>query len=246
MNRKFIPSIVAIAIAAVFVLLLILSLTGVLPSSKNLWVWIAAALTLAIFSILYKENPFYRVAEHLFLGLSVGYSLTFIWHNALWQLALRPLFVGGELILIVPILLGLLYFTRIVPKVSWMVRIPIAIALGWGSGISIPLAFQASIFRQMQAGVEQIAPARFVAGNLFSLTGGIWGIVILLGTLATLMYFFFSRKEKSVLSRVASPVGIFFIMLGFGATFGLTVMSRISLLIGRVQFLLRDWLGIIN
>lgn len=246
MNRKFIPSIVAIVIGAVFVLLLILSVTGVLPFAKNLWVWIAAALTLAIFSILYKENPFYRVAEHLFLGLSVGYSLTFIWHNALWQLALRPLFVGGDLILIIPILLGLLYFTRLIPKASWMIRIPLAIALGWSSGVAIPRMFQASIFRQMQAGVEQLAPDRFAGDSLFSLTGGFWGILMLLGTLATLMYFFFSRKEKSVLSRVASPVGIFFIMLGFGATFGLTVMSRISLLIGRLQFLLRDWLGIIN
>lgn len=214
--------------------------------SLNPWVWIAAILTLAIFSILFKENPFYRVAEHLFLGLSVGYSLTFIWHNALWQIAFKPLFVGGEVILIIPILLGLLYFARLIPKISWMVRIPIAIALGWGSGMAIPRMFQASIFKQMEAGVQQIMPQMFKGDNLFALSGGFWGILILIGTLATLVYFFFSRKEKSVLSTVVSPVGIFFIMLGFGATFGLTVMSRISLLIGRLQFLLRDWLGLIQ
>lgn len=214
--------------------------------SPNVWVWIAALLTLAIFSILYKENPFYRVAEHLFLGLSLGYSLAIVWHNALLQVVFQPLFVQGQWILIIPILIGLLFFTRLIPKVSWMIRIPIAISLGWGSGLGIPLIFQASILKQMKAGIEPLTPAAFSPDSLFSLSGGFWGIIILIGTLATLMYFFFSRKEKSVLSTVVSPVGIFFIMLGFGATFGLTVMSRVSLLIGRLQFLLRDWLGIIQ
>jgi hypothetical protein len=41
-------------------------------------------------------------------------------------------------------------------------------------------------------------------------------------------------------------IGIWFIMVAFGASFGYTVMARISLLIGRMQFLLHDWLGIIN
>ncbi len=214
--------------------------------SPNVWIWIAALLTLAIFSILYKENPFYRVAEHLFLGLTVGYGLALTWHNALLQVAFQPLFIQGQLILIIPILIGLLFFTRLIPKISWIIRIPIAILLGWGSGLGIPLIFQASILKQMKAGIEPLTPAAFSPENLFSLSGGFWGIIILIGTLATLMYFFFSRKEKSVLSTVVSPVGIFFIMLGFGATFGLTVMSRVSLLIGRLQFLLRDWLGVIQ
>jgi hypothetical protein len=38
-----------------------------------LGVWIAAFLTLAIFSFLYKDNPVYKFAEHLFIGISAGY-----------------------------------------------------------------------------------------------------------------------------------------------------------------------------
>ena len=38
-------------------------------------------------------------------------------------------------------------------------------------------------------------------------------------------------------------VGIWFIMISFGAHFGYTVMGRVSLLIGRVQFLIEDWIG---
>jgi len=208
--------------------------------SANPWVWLAAALTLAIFSILYRDNPIYRVAEHLFVGLALGYGVALTWHNALWPIALKPLFVEGQLILIIPVALGLLYFTRIIPKVSWMVRIPIAAILGWGAGVSIPLSFRTYIFKQINATV--------VTREMFANTSiwpGIWAVVLLLGTFATLIYFFFSRKEKGPLTPV-SQVGIFFIMVGFGATFGLTVMSRVSLLIGRLQFLLRDWLGIIH
>jgi len=35
-------------------------------------------------------------------------------------------------------------------------------------------------------------------------------------------------------------------MIGFGASFGMTVMARISLLIGRIQFLVNDVLGLLK
>ncbi|MBD3285134.1 hypothetical protein GF359_02005 [candidate division WOR-3 bacterium] len=212
--------------------------------STDPWVWIAAILTLAIFSLLYRDNPFYRVAEHLFVGLSIGYTIVIMWQNVLWPQAFYPLFVEGDWWVIIPIAIGLLYFARFIPKAGWLVRIPISIALGWGMGVTIPRTFRAQIFKQMEATL--VTPEMFSADRLWSITsGGIWAIVILLGTLATLTYFFFSRKEKSPLKPV-SNVGIVFIMIGFGATFGLTVMSRVSLLIGRLQFLLKDWLGVIQ
>jgi hypothetical protein len=70
-------------------------------------------------------------------------------------------------------------------------------------------------------------------------------ILLVLGLLGTLTYFFFSMKHKGVLGGLAR-VGIIFLMVGFGASFGYTVMSRISLLIGRVSFLLHDWLHLID
>ena len=39
--------------------------------------WIAVFLTLAIFSFLYKDNAFYKIAEHLFVGVSAGYWMSF-------------------------------------------------------------------------------------------------------------------------------------------------------------------------
>lgn len=235
MNRNVVTGIIVVGVAVVLMVLAAIFL----PVSKSVWVWIAALLTLAIFSILYRDNPFYRVAEHLFIGLSLGYGLALTFHNALIQYVFQPIFIEGNLLRIIPMLIGLLYFTRIIPKASWMVRIPISVALGWSSGVAIPLIFRTSIFEQMRA---TLVTREMFADNIWL---GIWGVVLLIGVITTLAYFFFSRKEKSPLKPV-SQVGIFFIMIGFGATFGLTVMSRVSLLIGRLQFLLRDWLGVIQ
>ena len=44
-------------------------------SADALWNIFAAILTLAIFSYLYKDNPFYKFAEHLFVGVSAGYYI---------------------------------------------------------------------------------------------------------------------------------------------------------------------------
>ena len=64
---------------------------------------------------------------------------------------------------------------------------------------------------------------------------------ILVGVLASLTYFFFSKPHKGFIG-VSARLGVFFLMAAFGASFGYTVMARISLFIGRVQFLLTDWL----
>jgi hypothetical protein len=73
----------------------------------------------------------------------------------------------------------------------------------------------------------------------------IGNIVIAAGTFTGLVYFFFSREHKGVFGGVAK-VGIWTIMITFGASFGYTVMSRMSLLIGRMEFIFKDWLGLIR
>ena len=65
------------------------------------------------------------------------------------------------------------------------------------------------------------------------------------GTVAALVYFYFSRAHEGFVGKVAG-VGMWVLMIGFGATFSYTVLSRIYLLIGRLVFLFRDWLGIIG
>jgi len=70
----------------------------------------------------------------------------------------------------------------------------------------------------------------------------ILAIIIVVGVISTLIYFYFSHEHVGALG-VTAKVGIWFIMISFGAHFGYTVMGRVSLLIGRVQFLIQDWVG---
>ena len=62
-------------------------------------------------------------------------------------------------------------------------------------------------------------------------------IIILIGVLSGLIYFFFSKEHKGIIGKV-SRVGVYFLMIKFGASFGFAVMGRISLLIGRFEELI--------
>lgn len=205
--------------------------------SADPWIWIAAFLTLMIFSFLYKDNPFYKFAEHLFVGVANGYYIALYWHNSLKPNLFEQL-SAGNFIYIIPLLLGLMYFTRFIPKLSWLVRIPIGFMIGWGAGISIPAYFQAFVLKQLQGTI--VTPQSFNTP-----WAGIWAIISLIGVICTLVYFYFSKEHKGLLKPTAR-LGILFIMIGFGASFGYTVMARVSLLIGRIQFLLGPWLGLIK
>jgi len=85
------------------------------------------------------------------------------------------------------------------------------------------------------------------ANPIFSLMVANWvsisAIIVFVGVLSVLVYFFFSLEHKGTLGKV-SQIGIWFLMISFGASFGYTVMARISLLIGRMQFILQDLFGL--
>ena len=68
--------------------------------------------------------------------------------------------------------------------------------------------------------------------------------LILVGVLTVLIYFFFSIEHKGTI-KIAARIGIYFLMVYFGAAFGYTVMARMSLVIGRfddlILFASRDY-----
>ncbi len=205
--------------------------------STSPWVWIAALLTLMIYSFLYKENPFYRLAEHIFMGLSIGYAVVIIWYNYVLVRVYKPLFFPPhQWSLIFPILLGTMIFGIFSKKYTWLIKYPFAFYIAGYAGISIPVTLQAFVLKQVEASF--LTPEKFS-----SIPGSINSILIFVGLITTLIFFYFSTKREHGFGT-AAKVGIVFIMVAFGASFGYTVMARISLLIGRMQFLIQDWLGI--
>ncbi len=102
-----------------------------------------------------------------------------------------------------------------------------------------------NIMVQTQATIMPLVSTAFGSGFDAGWGSIISKLVMVVGTFTGLVYFYFSKEHTGAFGSTAR-VGIFFIMITFGASFGYTVMSRMSLLIGRIDFLLGDWLGLIN
>ncbi|MFH1335748.1 MAG: hypothetical protein ABII96_04470 [Candidatus Zixiibacteriota bacterium] len=195
-----------------------------------LWNGLAAFLTLCIFSILYKDNPFYKLAEHLVVGVSAGYFAIILYYNSFIPKVWVPVVHEHKLYYLLPTVLGILMWTRFSRKRSWISRYPIAAYMGIGMGVAIPVAMQALILVPMNATMQ---PMGFTSMALFN------NLLVAAGVLCALVYFFFSKEHTGVFGGLAK-VGIWTLMVGFGAGFGLTVMGRVSLLIERFTFM-RDY-----
>jgi hypothetical protein len=205
-----------------------------------LWTTLSIVLTLCTFSFLYRDNPFYKFSESLFVGVSAGYFTIILIYNGLIPTLFDRIWIGqpwwqlwgGKYWYFIPFALGLLMWFRFSKKKSWISRYPIALYLGIGTGAAIPLEMQNRVSRQL---ADTLVAPDFSAGFIT----GMSDILVYVGVICGLFYFFFSLAHKGTFGGVAK-LGIYILMIGFGASFGYTVMGRISLFIERVQSI-RDW-----
>jgi hypothetical protein len=239
--------------------LLYRSISGAMPAPWTLsgaWLWFAALLTLGIFSFLAGDNPLYKFTENLFVGVSAAYWMVVgFWTTLVPNLfgRLAPGFVTAHLMpglaengkvpdadysYFIPLLFGVFLLWRLMPSGGWISRWTLALIIGTTAGLRL-IGFLVSDFvGQIRNGMRPLivmTPQGIDWGASFS---------IVVGTLAVisgLVYFFFSKEHKGAFGAV-SRVGIWVLMVTFGAGFGYTVMGRIALLVGRFEFLLYDWL----
>ncbi|MDZ4122231.1 MAG: hypothetical protein U1C33_07395 [Candidatus Cloacimonadaceae bacterium] len=191
---------------------------------------VGAFFTLCIFSFLYKDNPLYQMSEQLLVGISLAYGVVIVFNRIFVPYVYQPIVLKHNFMLILPAILGTLYLFRFSRKLSWLSRYPIAFSM-MAVGAGVPMGIHAGILVQMRQAMVPIETF-----NLF---------LIFFGTIAVLLYFFFSKAHTGTYGKLVN-VGKWYMMIGFGASFGLTVMARISLLIGRIQFLVNDVFGIMK
>lgn len=218
----------------------------------DLQLWVGALLTLMIFSFLYKDNPFYKFAEHLFVGVSAAYWMV----QGFWQqivpnllAKLFPRSMEGIVSAargqeaqphyFIALVLGLILLTRLIPPIAWMSRWAMAFIIGYTAGSNLTRYLSSDFISQVQATMSR--PLLSFAGSnwLDIIMINVSNLIVVGGVLCGLIYFFFSKEHTGAFGR-ASRVGIWVLMVAFGASFGYTVMARISLLIGRIEFL-RGW-----
>jgi hypothetical protein len=289
-----------------------------LPWIDLLGYWLAIFLTFAILSFLYKDNPFYKFAEHLFIGVSVGYIVVRQYVDVLKPKLIDNLAKSGDfseqgeggvlelMIWIVPLILVALMFAKISKRWSWLGRYPLAFVVGLFAGMQVNNVPQSDLIKQVgastgsfeakkvdvnKAGVKELVTVPGLGavreqlvkhretkpftsldelrdmeglsdgqrqalddsrGPLRGLDarasvhpdqtdwfGTLSNLLLLLGLLASLVYFYFSIEHKGAIGGV-SRFGVWVLMIGFGASFGLTVQGRVSLAIGRALDILGD------
>lgn len=202
-------------------------------------IWCAAIATLAILSVVYRENPFYRLFEHLYIGLATGYGIVVTWRDVLKDLWWTPL-SGGCWYWILPPLLAALWYTIYFPKYSWMSRFLISILFGLGAGLAFR-AFANQVFPQITSSFLPLVPDPSATPPVSR-----WDVLanafFLLTLISVMIYFAFSFRHEHKAVAGTARLGRWLLMIAFGATFGSTVMARFSLLIDRLEFLLNGWL----
>jgi hypothetical protein len=208
-----------------------------MSSEMLIGAWVATGLSLFMYSFLYKDNPFFKFGEHIYVGVSVGYGLVITYYEVMVKKLYVPMVQQGNWWLILPMLLGLLVLARFIPALAWLSRISFAFIVGIGSGIAIPRVISSLILQQVQGTLKPLVTAGD-GGVVWFTFAGLNMFLILVGVVSVLFYFFFSIEHTGIVHRI-SRVGIYFLMISFGAAFGYTVMARMSLLIGRFDELIQ-------
>ncbi|HXY36847.1 MAG TPA: hypothetical protein VEI07_21635 [Planctomycetaceae bacterium] len=226
--------------------------------SRTIGIWVAALLTLGIFSFLYRDNPFYKLTESILVGVSAAYWMVVAYWDVLipnlfgkiwpgwiqsWAMpGLSPQRDEYWFVYLVPLALGIMLLWRLSPRGSWIGLWPLAFSIGATAGLRLVAYFQADFLGQIRSG---IMPLAFFKDSTLDVERSIENIVLVTGTICCLAYFFFSFEHKGTIGR-ASQIGVWVLMITFGAGFGYTVMGRIALLAIRLEFLFDDWLWLID
>lgn len=242
--------------------------------SHTIGIWVAALLTLFILSFLIKDNPLYKIAESMFVGISAAYWMVVgFWDTLVPNLFAKlapgpttnwalPGLIGEakfDWVYIFPLILSVMLLMRLSPKGGWLSRWPMAFFIGTFCGFRLISFIHADFLAQIRNSIVPLYAKvpQFAADGTamlteagepllaFSFWGSVQNLILVIGVLACIVYFFFSFEHKGVVGATAR-LGIWFLMVTFGAAFAYTVMGRIALLAIRIEFLFDDWLWLID
>ncbi len=201
-------------------------------------------LTLMIFSYLIGDNPLFRIAVYLFIGVSSGYAATVVVHYVLIpRLGSFPSKDLNQLILgIIPLLLGVTLFAKLSPRISWIGNFAMAALVGVGAAVAIGGALLGTLMPQLGAAIDTFDVSSAGSG-LGVASKLLQGVVTLGGTVFTLASFHFSAgraadgtpKRNPVIEGIAW-VGRLFIAITLGVLFAGVYMSALTAMIERLSF----------
>jgi hypothetical protein len=203
--------------------------------------------TLAIFSLVFRENKMYRLFEHMFIGLAAGYSLAITWTDVLKPFWWDPMWVDGQWEWVVIVPLSFMFYAIYTKKFVWMSRLIFGFFFGTASG-TVFRQFAGEYIPQITASYKNVFPdlKHGHTAMLASIPQAIDNLIFVAILLAVATYFFFAFEQQNKTVQKVALSGRAILMIALGAIFGATIMTREALLIDRMYFLLHDWLQIVH
>jgi hypothetical protein len=204
---------------------------------------ISFLLTVMVLTYLIGDNPAFRVAIFIFIGVSAGYAASVAWHQVIYPQLVLPLRVGSlaeRLLALFPLVMGFLLLFKLWPRRASLGNVSMAFLVGVGAAVAVGGAVMGTLF-----------PQTLDSMNAFNLStaGTSWfaklseGIVMLIGTISTLVYFHYGAKatpqgpERWKPIRMISWVGQIFIAITFGVLFSGVFVAAMTALIERLSFI---------
>lgn len=200
-------------------------------------------LTLMVFSYLIGDNPLFRIAVYLFIGVASGYAATIVWHYVLVPKLFQSLLTLNPLA-IVPLAFGVSLLAKLSPRTAWIGSFAMAVLVGVGAAAAVGGALIGTLLPQAQAAIDgfdilSAGSGLEAASRLFE------GVIMLGGTVFTLASFHFSAgravdgapKRNRIIEGIAW-VGRIFLAITFGALFAGVYMSALTAMIERLSFVL--------
>jgi hypothetical protein len=207
---------------------------------------ISCLLTIMVLSYLVGDNPLFRVAVYIFIGVSAGYVGAVALYQVLIPKVLMPLInspAENLPILIVPLILSVLLLAKIFPRYGWLGGASMAFMVGVGAAVAIAGAIIGTLVPQFIATIEPFDLGG-IGGIGLTMERFAEGTVILVGTVTTLAYFHFGVKSSGQGAGTRNPImsimgliGQFFIAVTFGVLFTGAYAAAVSALIGRMYFI---------
>ncbi|HUG33871.1 MAG TPA: hypothetical protein VMJ90_03810 [Anaerolineales bacterium] len=201
-------------------------------------------LTLLVFSYLIGDNPLFRLAIYLFIGVASGYGATVVWHYVLIPKLFAPIQSGDPnqlLLVIIPLILCVSLLTKLSPRISWMGNFAMAILVGVGAATAVGGAVLGTLIPQVQAAIDAL-DFRSAGGGAAAFASLLEGMVMLAGTVFTLGYFQFTARrapdgtpKRNAAFEAVAWAGRIFIAVTFGVLFAGVYMAALTAMIERLS-----------
>ena len=203
-------------------------------TAETVGTFLAALLTLMVFSYLVGTNPLYRFAQHLFVGVSLGYVavvlLTTILIPRTEAFVFNP---SANLLLGIPLLMGVMLLMRLARPGGGPGTVALNLITVTAAGLTLGGALAGTLVPQMAGTMLSLNPA----GDPLRALGN---LIIVLGVLASLYYFSFGVRpdgRRGPFGAFVAGAGRWLIIGTLGTVLGTLAVSFITALIDRIEFL---------